>query len=63
MMTELIVQNIPLIMLLVGLTLLIWVFRPPYCETIDIILMLMSVLTLYILAAWGVALNYGVEVL
>lgn len=60
-LTALILAGADYLLLLPGFTLLNWIFRPPYYETIDVILFIATLLLIMVLASWGVALNYGVE--
>ena len=58
-----IAMQLPLPTLLVlGLTLLNWVFKPPHYADIDILLLLICGGIFYFFVVWCILLNYGVEV-
>jgi hypothetical protein len=60
-MTEVALILLDPILLILGLALLNWIFRPPHYEDIDIILMLVCLVLMFFFASWGAALNLGVE--
>lgn len=62
-MTSLVIALFDPIYLVIGLALLNAIFRPPYCDTMDFFAMIICVLYLFMLASWGMMLNYGLEVL
>lgn len=48
-------------LLVVGLTLLNWIFKPPYYAEIDIVFLLICMGIFYFLVVWCVVMMYGVE--
>lgn len=58
-----IAMQLPLPTLLVtGLALLNWIFKPPHYADIDILLLLICGAIFYFFVVWCILLNYGVEV-
>lgn len=47
---------------ILGLTVLNWIFKPPYYAEIDIVFMLICCGIFYFFVVWCVMLMYGVEV-
>jgi hypothetical protein len=49
-------------LLVIGLALLNWIFKPPYYSEIDFVFLLVCGGIFYFFVVWCVLLNYGVEV-
>ena len=58
-LTALIVSNLHIPLLVIGVTLLNWIFTRD--EAGDFVLMIITSAMLYVATVWAVLLNYGVE--
>ena len=58
-LTALIVSNLHIPLLVIGVTLLYWIFTRD--EAGDFVLMIITSAMLYVATVWAVLLNYGVE--
>ena len=51
------------VLLILGLALLNWVFKPPYYQMVDLLLLIVCLLLTLFFASWAVMLNLGLEAL
>jgi len=60
-LTPIILSIIEPALLVIGIALLNWIFRPPYHQQIDFILLLVLMGIFVLFAMWALLLSYGLD--